>query len=295
MHLYREHVLSKFFTNLTIIRPTLIFGSDDPHNGYGPNSFIRLAQSKNDINLFGKGEEIRDHIYIGNVVECIVGSIKKNIFTDINCVTSKEISFYKIAKLIKFEYPDINFHFNVRKSKMPHNGFRVFDNKKLKKYFPKIKFLNIEKWIKDRILYKNKLMEKFKFLLNSPVIIIYILFFFILGIFKIYIFRIDIKRIGHFVGYVTKLNRFQKFKKCRILILHTNECCNKYLFEQLKTNIDKSYFINQSKLLNTAFYFYSKLFNYNASSLWLKNLYYLNHKDSPIKKPDLNSEISKKY
>ena len=34
---------------------------------------------------------------------------------------------------IKFEYPDINFHFNVRKSKMPHNGFRVFDNKKLKK------------------------------------------------------------------------------------------------------------------------------------------------------------------
>ena len=137
-------------------------------------------------------------------------------------------------------------------------------------------------------------MEKFKFLLNSPVIIIYILFFFILGIFKIYIFRIDIKRIGHFVGYVTKLNRFQKFKKCRILILHTNECCNKYLFEQLKTNIDKSYFINQSKLLNTAFYFYSKLFNYNASSLWLKNLYYLNHKDSPIKKPDLNSEISKK-
>ncbi len=155
MHLYREHVLSKFFTNLTIIRPTLIFGSDDPHNGYGPNSFIRLAQSKNDINLFGKGEEIRDHIYIGNVIECIVGSIKKNIFTDINCVTSKEISFYKIAKLIKFEYPDINFHFNVRKSKMPHNGFRVFDNKKLKKYFPKIKFLNIEKWIKDRILYKK--------------------------------------------------------------------------------------------------------------------------------------------
>ena len=155
MHLYREHVLSKFFTNLTIIRPTLIFGSDDPHNGYGPNSFIRLAQSRNDINLFGKGEEIRDHIYIGNVIECIVGSIKKNIFTDINCVTSKEISFYKIAKLIKFEYPDINFHFNVRKSKMPHNGFRVFDNKKLKKYFPKIKFLNIEKWIKDRILYKK--------------------------------------------------------------------------------------------------------------------------------------------
>ena len=38
---------------------------------------------------------------------------------------------------------------------MPHNGFRVFDNKKLKKYFPKIKFLNIEKWIKDRILYKK--------------------------------------------------------------------------------------------------------------------------------------------
>ena len=137
-------------------------------------------------------------------------------------------------------------------------------------------------------------MEKFKFLLRLPIIILYIIFFFILGIFKIYIFRVDIQRIGHFVGYVTKLNRFQKFKKCRLLILHSNKCSNDYLFDQLKTNIDKSYFINQNKILNTAFYFYSKLFNYNASSLWLKNLYYLNYKDSPIKRPCLNSEISKK-
>ena len=137
-------------------------------------------------------------------------------------------------------------------------------------------------------------MEKFKFLLRLPIIFLYIIFFFILGIFKIYIFRVDIQRIGHFVGYVTKLNRFQKFKKCRLLILHSNKCSNDYLFDQLKTNIDKSYFINQNKILNTAFYFYSKLFNYNASSLWLKNLYYLNYKDSPIKRPCLNSEISKK-
>ncbi len=155
MHLYRENILSKFFTNLTIIRPTLIFGSDDPHNGYGPNSFIRLAQNNKNINLFGKGEEIRDHIFIGNVIDCIVGSIKKNIFTDINCVSSLELSFYKIVRLIKSEYPKINFHFNVRKSKMPHNGFRVFDNKKLKKFFPEIKFLSIEKWIKGKILYKK--------------------------------------------------------------------------------------------------------------------------------------------
>ena len=155
MHLYRENILSKYFKKLTIIRPTLIFGDKDPHNGYGPNSFIRLAQSNMDINLFGKGEEIRDHVYVKNVVDCIMGAINKNIFTDINCVTSKELSFKKIVELIKFEYPKINFHFNVRKSKMPHDGFRVFDNRKLKKNFPNLKFMSVEQWIKKKVLYKK--------------------------------------------------------------------------------------------------------------------------------------------
>ena len=45
MHVIRENYLkSLFLKKLCILRPTLIYGEGDPHNGYGPNKFIRLAK-----------------------------------------------------------------------------------------------------------------------------------------------------------------------------------------------------------------------------------------------------------
>jgi len=42
MHLVRENYLRNIYNKkLCIVRPTLIYGSNDPHNSYGPNSFIR--------------------------------------------------------------------------------------------------------------------------------------------------------------------------------------------------------------------------------------------------------------
>ena len=48
--------------DLAILRPTLIYGAGDPHNGYGPNRFRRLAATGKPIILFGEGEERRDHV-----------------------------------------------------------------------------------------------------------------------------------------------------------------------------------------------------------------------------------------
>ena len=39
------------------LRPTLIYGTDDPHNSYGPNN-NRLATKNEDIILYGEGEEL---------------------------------------------------------------------------------------------------------------------------------------------------------------------------------------------------------------------------------------------
>ena len=42
MHLVREKLLNQYFAErIGHIRPTLVFGQKDPHNGYGPNSFMR--------------------------------------------------------------------------------------------------------------------------------------------------------------------------------------------------------------------------------------------------------------
>ena len=54
MHLTREIILrNKFKKILCILRPTLIYGMGDSHNGYGPNRFINLAVKNKSISIFG--------------------------------------------------------------------------------------------------------------------------------------------------------------------------------------------------------------------------------------------------
>ena len=72
MHLAREVALRQEFAGpLALIRPTLVYGADDPHNGYGPNRFRRLAAAGQDIVLFGEGEELRDHVNVDDIAELV--------------------------------------------------------------------------------------------------------------------------------------------------------------------------------------------------------------------------------
>ena len=70
MHLMRENILKRSFKKkkLVIVRPTLVYGKGDTHSGYGPNLFIKRAKKNKNIVLFGNGEELRDHIWINNVI-----------------------------------------------------------------------------------------------------------------------------------------------------------------------------------------------------------------------------------
>ena len=62
MHLTRELILRKYFNNkLCILRPTLIFGKEDKHNGYGPNQFYNLTKKKIKI-FFCLGKEKKKEI-----------------------------------------------------------------------------------------------------------------------------------------------------------------------------------------------------------------------------------------
>jgi nucleoside-diphosphate-sugar epimerase len=140
MHLLRENYLKNIFTKkLCLIRPTLIYGSNDPHNSYGPNSFIRKYLNNKNISLFGKGEEKRDHVWIEDVANIIVDIIYNNFFGIINIATGKTISFYKIAKIINQlkKQSSRKISFIKRNGPMPHNGLRRFDISLLKKIISK--------------------------------------------------------------------------------------------------------------------------------------------------------------
>ena len=149
MHYSREIIIkSSLKIPICFIRPTLIFGSTDPHNGYGPNSFKRLVLKKKDIQLFGKGEELRDHIFIDDVAKLIVNVFLCRYEGSLNIATGKVISFHEIAKIIKNKYQSkIKIKFSKRKGPMPHNGYRPFNVGTIYKLFPDFKFTNFEKAI----------------------------------------------------------------------------------------------------------------------------------------------------
>ena len=155
MHLIRETMLSELDCLKSFIRPTLVFGNIDPHNGYGPNKFIRCAQNTKEIILFGKGEEKRDHIHVDNVAEVVLYTAIKKIGGVINAVSGNVISFNNIAKNLKKIYPNLVIKTLKRKGPMPHNGYRAFDNKLLKKYFPKLSLIKLSDWIKKKDKYKD--------------------------------------------------------------------------------------------------------------------------------------------
>ena len=156
MHLMRENILKLLNIKLCIVRPTLVYGSNDSHNGYGPNQFIRLAQSKKDISLFGKGEEKRDHIHVNDVGNAIYFLVNKKYVGTVNLVSGTVNSFFKIAQKIKDLYK-IKIKYVKRKGPMPHNGYRAFNNYLLKKILPKTNNpINIFEWVKKKEKYKRR-------------------------------------------------------------------------------------------------------------------------------------------
>jgi UDP-glucose 4-epimerase len=150
MHLMREINLQiSFKKKLCILRPTLIYGVGDSHQGYGPNRFINLARKNKDIFLFGKGEERRDHIYIDDLINILFKCIKNNKFGVFNLASGMVSSFNKIAEIAVTLTNSKSKIFNTKRvGLMPHNGYRPFNVTLIKKFFKNIELNTIENGMK---------------------------------------------------------------------------------------------------------------------------------------------------
>jgi nucleoside-diphosphate-sugar epimerase len=146
MHLTREIMLKDAVKGpLAILRPTLIYGIDDPHNGYGPNRFRRLAAAGKEIILFGKGEEKRDHVLIDDVAELIRLMSWYKSHGVLNAATGTLTSFRNIAVLaVKLSGKAIKIKSSPRVGEIPHNGYRPFDPAATKSKFPNFNYTPLE-------------------------------------------------------------------------------------------------------------------------------------------------------
>jgi UDP-glucose 4-epimerase len=144
MHLAREVMFrTEIKAPLAILRPTLIYGAADPHNGYGPNRFRRLASANEPIVLFGEGEERRDHVWIGDVAELVVRVLYRKSRGVLNVATGTVHSFRDIA--LKFS---TKVKASPRNGPMPHNGYRPFDPAGTRKAFPDFRYTPLEEGLK---------------------------------------------------------------------------------------------------------------------------------------------------
>jgi nucleoside-diphosphate-sugar epimerase len=129
MHLAREVALrSELRVPLAMLRPTLIYGAADPHNGYGPNRFRRLAAAGKDIVLFGEGEERRDHVAVEDVAEIAVRVLKHHSHGTLNVASGEVHSFRNVAEMaVALAAKPVVISGTPRNGPMPHNGYRPFD------------------------------------------------------------------------------------------------------------------------------------------------------------------------
>ncbi|MCW5744775.1 MAG: NAD-dependent epimerase/dehydratase family protein [Alphaproteobacteria bacterium] len=146
MQLTRELMLRDVVptAGLTFVRPTMIYGAADPHGGYGPNQYRRLAAASKDIILFGEGEERRDHVFIDDVAEIIARIVEQRSVGALNVASGAVHSFRAIAEQIAELYGNkVKVIGTKRSGPMPHGGYRPFDISAIGLAFPDLKMTQL--------------------------------------------------------------------------------------------------------------------------------------------------------
>ena len=138
MHLVRERMLIETAraakVPLALLRPSLLYGPGDTHNGYGPNRFVRTALQDGKIALFGGGEEQRDHVFIGDVSRLIELVLRHRSEGVLNIATGRAVSFADMAAHVRTAAGrDVAIAPSPRANPITH---RHFDTTEIARAFP---------------------------------------------------------------------------------------------------------------------------------------------------------------
>lgn len=130
---------------VAILRPTMIYGAGDTHNSYGANRFRRVARKDGRISLFGGGEEMRDHIFIDDVVRLIDLTLQRRSEGVLNLVSGRSVSFAELAGLVASHFPEtIEIVEQSRQVPITH---RKFDAGEIARAFPEFQPTQLEEGI----------------------------------------------------------------------------------------------------------------------------------------------------
>ena len=151
MHLAREAMLVAAAGSVphAILRPTLVYGAGDPHNGYGPNRFRRQANRGEPIVLFGEGEERRDHVDVDDIAAIVHLVLTHRSAGILNIATGTVTGFRALAEAVVALSPrKVAIKGSPRNGPMPHNGYRPFDPAATFAAFPDFRYTALDAGLK---------------------------------------------------------------------------------------------------------------------------------------------------
>jgi len=126
---------------LTILRPCRIYGPGDGHPTYGPARFVASARAGGAIELFGRGEERRDFLYIDDLVAVIRGAMERRVSGLFNAATGESRSFAEVAAELARLIPGTRIAHAPRVRPVCHLGFTV---DALRRAFPAVRWTMLE-------------------------------------------------------------------------------------------------------------------------------------------------------
>jgi nucleoside-diphosphate-sugar epimerase len=141
-----DKACSEIKTKLVILRPPLIYGDGDTSFGYGPTGFLYKALNKEEIIIWGDGNELREFIYIDDIVYIINHLIYSDFEGILNIVSGISYTYSDIINIIRNDI-NINVEATFRdrsKDKVDH----IFSNSLTEEILNKFQFTSLGHGIK---------------------------------------------------------------------------------------------------------------------------------------------------
>ncbi len=144
--LFRKVVERQEHSSLLILRPTLVYGPGEEGTFYGPSGFVKTALKGESITLWGDGEELREFLYIDDLVKSVVRLTFHEHDGVVNIVGGQGRTFKEALEIISCLAP-----FAIQTSLRPRTRPKVdqgYNNQALTKLLPDISFTSLEEGIR---------------------------------------------------------------------------------------------------------------------------------------------------
>ena len=152
-----ECLLQKVCNNLLLLRPATIYGYGDKGDTYGPVRFLNRAFNERKLITWGDGKELREFIYIDDLIKLLKILIFSHINGVLNIASGRSYSFSDSLNFVKrITSKQIEIESKLRTKTKVDN---IFLNSKLQKKCDDFKFTDLETGIEsmyNKLLFENK-------------------------------------------------------------------------------------------------------------------------------------------